>query len=90
MGSVIGISGALLYSGPASSTARTNLTIFRSRDGGRSWRSDPQPLHEGPSGYSDLAMLSPHLAAVLYENGQKGHTNSFAEKVTLRTFAARP
>ena len=86
MGSVISAGkGSLLYSGPASSVSRTNLTIFQSKDAGKSWSVD-RVIHVGPSGYSDLAMLSSGEVGILYENGVKEHINSFAERISLSLF----
>ena len=75
----------LVYSGPASSTSRSNISLFVSRDSGLSW-DRRVVVHTGPSGYSDMATLDSETGAILFENGQRGHTNSFAEKITLKTF----
>lgn len=56
----------LLYSGPASEK-RERLSVFISRDGGKTWPRQVL-LHEGPSAYSDLVALERGLGC-LYECG---------------------
>lgn len=70
----------LLFANPAD-LKRIRMTIRLSRDGGATW---PQAklLHEGPSGYSSLAVLRDGLAGCLYERGEK----SYAEKITFARF----
>ncbi len=60
----------LLFSNPADTKARVNLTVRVSRDEGRSWAAD-RVLESGPSAYSDLADLGNGLAACLYERGDR-------------------
>ncbi len=62
--------GALLFSNPASTNGRVRMTVRTSFDDGQTW---PQArlLHEGPSAYSDLALLADGSAACLYEAGAK-------------------
>jgi len=89
VGSVMSLPGLIVYSGPGSSVSRSNLTLFFSNNTGHRWTAtEPILVHSGPSGYSDLAMLSAGTAGVLFENGDKGHTNSFAERISLARFLA--
>jgi len=60
----------LLFSNPADSKKRVNLTIKISHDDGSSWEALYR-LHSGPSAYSDLAVISGNLAACLYERGRE-------------------
>jgi sialidase-1 len=58
----------LIFSNPASPTARRNLTVRVSRDGGRTW---PVALavDPGPAAYSCLARLPSGRIGLLYERG---------------------
>lgn len=58
----------LLFSNPADTSKRQNLTIRASLDDGTSWPAETV-LHPGPSAYSDLVVLAPGKAACLYERG---------------------
>ncbi|MEE2973499.1 MAG: exo-alpha-sialidase [Planctomycetota bacterium] len=64
----------LVFSNPADPAARTNMTIRRSRDGGRTW-SRGTTLHPGPSAYSSLATVGGPEGlggfACLYEAGEQ-------------------
>ncbi len=64
--------GLILYSGPASITARANGTLFGSYDDGKTW---PWKLeyYEGPSGYSDACALPDGRVAVLFEKDGKSN-----------------
>ena len=57
----------ILYSGPAG-PGRTNLTFRVSADEGQSWKVS-HLLSEGPSGYSDLAVLDDGRVGCLFEAG---------------------
>lgn len=59
----------LLFSNPASSETRANMTLRASYDEGRVWDASIV-LHPGPSAYSDLAVLANGEIACLYESGQ--------------------
>ena len=72
----------LLFSNPAD-VKRVRMTVRASRDGGRSW-SYSKVLHEGPSAYSSLAVLSGGRIACLYE---RGVAHAY-ETITLSSFAA--
>lgn len=72
--------GGLLFSNPAS-TARENLTIRLSKDGGATWPLG-RVLHAGPSAYSDLVILPDGAIGCLYEAG----TDSPYETIVLTRF----
>ena len=75
-GSIIGYSvkgkatNRLLFSNPASTKQRKNLTIRQSRDGGASW-SNGLVIEEGPSAYSDIVILPHKHVGILFECGEK-------------------
>jgi sialidase-1 len=58
----------VIYSGPASTTERVNMTVRLSYDEGESWPV-AKALHAGPSAYSSLAVLPDGTIACLYERG---------------------
>ena len=60
----------LLFSNPASTTDRVNMTVRLSYDEAESWPV-AKTLHAGPSAYSSLAVLSDHTIACLYERGDE-------------------
>jgi hypothetical protein len=62
--------GAILFSNPASTNGRVRMTVRASFDDGQTWPL-AHLLHEGPSAYSDLALLADGAAACLYEAGAK-------------------
>lgn len=55
----------------AASEKRVNMTVRFSRDDGRTW-SESRTLFQGPSAYSDLAILPDGTILCLYESGEKG------------------
>jgi sialidase-1 len=59
----------LLFSNPAS-TARRNMTVRESEDGGRTWTKS-KVIHEGPAAYSSLVILKDKTIGLLYERGEK-------------------
>jgi sialidase-1 len=69
--SLVALEGALYFSGPRSTSARTNLTILRSTDGGASWGAAGFQVQAGSSnGYSCMASGSavlPGLGGILFE-----------------------
>ncbi|MBN1589681.1 MAG: exo-alpha-sialidase [Pirellulales bacterium] len=67
----------LLFSNPASTADRVNMTVRASFDGGRTWPRE-RTLHAGPSAYSDLAVLADGRAACLYERGEKDRYEEIA------------
>jgi sialidase-1 len=74
-GSMVSYSGksgrALLFSNPASTTERRDLTISVSKDGGRTW-----PRHtlaaQGAAAYSDMVVLGGGSLGVVWERGNGG------------------
>jgi sialidase-1 len=58
----------LLFSNPASKTARANISIHSSLDDGKTWLKSVV-LHAGPSAYSDIAVYRNKQLACLYEAG---------------------
>lgn len=58
----------LVFSNPASATARVAMTVRTSEDGGRDW-SDGVLIHPGPSAYSSLVALDRDRVACLHEGG---------------------
>ncbi len=58
----------VLFSNPASTNKRANMTLRASFDEGQTWPVS-QVLHAGPSAYSDLAVLADGQIACLYEGG---------------------
>lgn len=62
--------GVILFSNPASSHGRSNMTVRASYDDGQTWPAT-RLLHAGPSAYSALAALADGNVACLYEGGMK-------------------
>jgi sialidase-1 len=60
----------ILFSNPASTNRRINMTVRASLDGGKTWPVSKQ-LHAGPAAYSSLAVLKDGDIACLYEAGEK-------------------
>jgi sialidase-1 len=71
----------ILFSNPASERKREKMTVRLSMDNGSSWDKS-FVLHDGPSAYSDLAVLSDGNVACLYERGEK----SPYETITISVF----
>lgn len=75
-GSIIGYSvkgkatNRLLFSNPASTKHRKNLTLRQSYDGGVSW-SKGLVIEEGPSAYSDIVILPHKEVGIVFECGEK-------------------
>jgi len=59
---------AILFSNPAHTEQRVNMTVRLSRDGGATWPIR-RCLHPGPSAYSCLAVLPDGRVGCLYEAG---------------------
>jgi len=72
----------LLFSNPASTKARIQMTVRLSCDEGKTWPIS-KLLHEGPSGYSCLTLLPDNRIGLLYERGYK----NYRETVTFETFS---
>jgi sialidase-1 len=60
----------LLFSNPAETEARKNLTVRLSRDDGKTWHVS-RTLYPGPAAYSNLAVLPDGNFACLYECGKE-------------------
>ena len=60
----------ILFSNPASTSRRVNMTVRATFDEGRTWPVS-RVLNPGPSAYSDLAVLANRQIACLYEDGQE-------------------
>lgn len=63
--------GPLLFSGPSVPDARKAMALWRSDDGGQTFRK-ALVLSELPAAYSDLVQLDAATVGVLYETGQLG------------------
>jgi sialidase-1 len=61
----------LLFSNPASESARVRLTVRASRDDGATWPVS-RLLYEGSSAYSSMAVLGDGQIGVLYERDDYG------------------
>lgn len=66
-----GLTKSLLFSNPASTTARDDLTVRTSSDDGASW-SDGALIKSGAAGYSTMSVLEDGSVANLYEVGGTG------------------
>ena len=77
--SVVGNGYAVFFSN-AASTTRKNMTIKMSMDDGANW-TKKKVIFSGPSGYSDLLMLSNDSIAILYEAGVGAYTDGIAFKI---------
>ncbi len=64
-----GAGNRLLFSNPAHSQERVNMTVRMSRDGGKTWPVS-KVIHPGPSAYSCLTVLQDGTIGLLYENGK--------------------
>lgn len=60
--------GVILFSNPAHTSKRMNLTLRASMDDGQTWPVS-QVIYAGPSAYSDLAVLADGQIACLFEAG---------------------
>ena len=64
----------LLLTHPPSESARRNVSLFASGDGGASWSLAAQ-LEHGPSQYSSIAMLPDGSAAIQVDSGCQSNAN---------------
>lgn len=71
--------GYAVFFSNAASTARKNMTIKMSADDGINWTKQ-KVVFNGPSGYSDLLMVSKETIAVLFEAGVGAYTDGIAFK----------
>lgn len=60
----------LLFSNPATTKKRVQMTVRLSPDGGKTWPA-AKLLHAGPAAYSCLAMLDADTVGCFYECGEK-------------------
>lgn len=67
--------GVIIFSNPASTNGRVNLTLRASMDDAKTWPLT-KVLWAGPSGYSDLAALPNGQIACLYEGGAENIAES--------------
>ena len=72
--------GVVLFSNPASTNGRVRMTLRASFDEAKTW-SHAAVLFGGPSGYSDLAVLSNGQIGSLYEGGRE----NLAESIIFTT-----
>lgn len=61
----------LLSSNPGSTTARVDLTISASFDGGHTWPKHTL-IHKGPSAYSDITVMRDGMLGIVFERGSNG------------------
>lgn len=80
-GSILNSSSAIFLSND-NSTERINMTVKMSTDNGENWIKQ-YLVHDGPSGYSDLVMISADKIAILYEGG----INRYSEGITFEVIA---
>lgn len=62
---------ALLFSGPNSTEKRQKISIFLSRDNGKTWPVVKE-VYPGASAYSDLTILDNNQIGLLYERDENG------------------
>lgn len=67
--------GVIIFSNPANTGGRVNLTVRASMDDAKTWPLS-KVLWAGPSGYSDLAALPNGQIACLYEGGAENIAES--------------
>jgi sialidase-1 len=61
----------ILFSNPASTEGRVNMTLKANKNGGQDWQTIEQ-IHAGPSAYSDLVRLGEWQVGLLFEAGRQG------------------
>ena len=77
---------ALLFSNPASTTSRTQMTVRISYDNGKTWPLK-KLVYEGPSAYSCLTVLPNGNPALFYEAGyQRPYEGIVFEELPLKDF----
>lgn len=60
--------GRTVHLGPADTTARRDLALWSSSDGGHTWVRE-RTIHPGAAAYSDMAWLGSGQLAICYEQG---------------------
>lgn len=73
-----------LFFSNAASTKRENMTLKMSADDGTTWPK-LYNVYVGPSGYSDIVMLSETQIAVLFEAGKTDYREGIAYKIVNLT-----
>jgi len=76
-------SNCLLFSRPGHPTKRAKMTVSMSTDEGKSWKCH-KLIYDGPSGYSDLVVVSDRTIGLLYEKGGRGQ--NYAHHVAFARF----
>lgn len=76
-----GRKSTVLFSNPASSEKRVMMTVRASFDEGKTWPLQ-KTIYQGPSAYSDLAVLGNEDIVCLFESGEQ---NPY-ERITLARF----
>lgn len=71
----------ILFSNPASTKGRMNLTIRISYNEGKTWKYS-RTLREGPSAYSSMTILPDGTVGILYEQGEV----NIYEKISFARF----
>jgi sialidase-1 len=74
----------LLFAGPSNPTARREMAVRASGDGGRTWRQTLL-IDNAPAAYSDLLQLNRNTVGLLYETGVTGTY----ETITFRQLPIR-
>ncbi|MFE6521749.1 exo-alpha-sialidase [Streptomyces sp. NPDC057794] len=72
-----GRGGPLLFSGPSVPTARRDMAVWRSTDGGATF-TKALTLSRQPAAYSDLVPLGRKTVGILYETGVRGTYETIA------------
>lgn len=78
-GSIMTIGSTLLLSN-ASAATRTNMTIRKSLNRGKTW-SGKHVVYIGNSGYSDMVEISENKVAIFYEGGRDRYTEGLDFKI---------
>lgn len=72
--------GYAVFFSNAASTTRKNMTVKMSTDDGLNWTKQ-KLIFGGPSGYSDLSVISKNSLALLFEAGVGAYTDGIAFKI---------
>ena len=82
-------SGALVYAGASSPTARAEVATFTSTDEAQSW-GGKRVVWPGPAGYVDAVALGEGGLGLLYEAGEKTFADRIQLTVAPRAWLLRP